>query len=79
MQGWRNTQEDSHVCEANLPNGEAVFGVFDGHGGKEVALYIKDRFVAELKKLPSYQNKDYPNALKEVFIKMDDLLKSPQG
>jgi serine/threonine protein phosphatase PrpC len=40
MQGWRNQQEDSHIAEVKLPNGEALFGVFDGHGGKEVALFV---------------------------------------
>lgn len=37
MQGWRNSQEDAHIAELKLPNGEAVFGVFDGHGGREVS------------------------------------------
>lgn len=41
MQGWRKTQEDSHIAELKLPNGEAIFGVFDGHGGKDVALFVK--------------------------------------
>ena len=68
------------------------FGVFDGHGGKridrllkfkiigrEVALYVKDKYIEELKKLPSFKNKDYATALKESFIKIDELLKTPQG
>lgn len=42
-----------------------------------MALFVKDRFVAELLKLQSYKNHDFPTALKEVFIKMDDLLKTP--
>ena len=63
-----------------------IFGVFDGHGGtffhlfplgREVAYYVRDRFVEEIKKLPSFKSKDYSNALKEAFIKMDDLLKTP--
>lgn len=33
----------------------------------------------ELKKLQSFIDKDYPKALREIFIKMDDLLKTPQG
>ena len=45
--------------------------------GREVAYYVRDRFVEEIKKLPSFKNKDYSNALKEAFIKMDDLLKTP--
>ena len=39
--------------------------------GREVALYVKDRYVEELKKLPSFKNKDYQLALKESFIKIN--------
>ena len=45
--------------------------------GREVALYVKDRFIDELKKLDSFKNKDYPRALREVFIKMDEMLLTP--
>ena len=87
--------EDSHIAAVNLDTNVHFFGVFDGHGGKilfdhknliimiligrEVALYVKDRYIDELKKLQSFKNKDYYNALRESFIKIDDLLKSPQG
>lgn len=47
--------------------------------GKEVALYVKDKYIEELKKLQSFKNRDYFNALKESFIRIDELLKSPQG
>ena len=43
MQGWRKSQEDAHISTF-LEDGNAVFGVFDGHGGKEVSLFVKDRF-----------------------------------
>lgn len=45
--------------------------------GCEVALYVKDRFVDLLKKLPSFKKKDYQLALKEAFIKIDEQLQSP--
>lgn len=89
MQGWRNTMEDSHIAAINLENKVQVFGVFDGHGGKifnilntyllgkEVALYVKDKFIEELTKLQSYKQGDYYNALRESFIKIDEILKSP--
>lgn len=44
-----------------------------------MALYVKDKFLIELQKNHSFKSKDYANALKETFIRMDDLLKSPQG
>ena len=51
MQGWRKSQEDAHIAETNLPNGVAVFGVFDGHGGEIVSIYVKEKFCEELVKL----------------------------
>lgn len=52
MQGWRMKMEDSHIihCEDDL----IVFGVFDGHGGREVAKYCSENFVTVLKSLPSF-------------------------
>lgn len=37
--GWRINMEDSHIARDDLPQNTAVFGVFDGHGGFEVAKY----------------------------------------
>ena len=34
MQGWRNTMEDAHLSMSSFGDGLALFGVFDGHGGK---------------------------------------------
>lgn len=59
MQGWRNQQEDSHIAECKLPNGEQVFGVFDGHGGKEVAIFVAKHFVNVLKKSADYKSGNY--------------------
>lgn len=77
MQGWRNSQEDSHIAEIKLTNGEAVFGVFDGHGGREVSAYVKKVFVAELQKNAAYKSGKYEDALTQVFIKMDSLMRTP--
>ena len=68
MQGWRNQQEDSHIADLKLPNGEAIFGVFDGHGGKEVALFVQKKFVDTFKKLPEYKSGNYKEALRKCFI-----------
>ena len=46
MQGWRSGMEDTHICQATEIEGGygSLFGVFDGHGGKEVAEYARDHF-----------------------------------
>lgn len=40
---------------------------------------MKDKYIEELQKLESFKKKDYQTALKESFIRIDDLLVSPQG
>lgn len=57
-----------------LPNGEAIFGVFDGHGGKEVALFVQKKFVDTLKKTAEYKSGNYGAALTKCFIEMDELM-----
>lgn len=45
MQGWRCGMEDAHIArEIKLPATKdtgMLFGVFDGHGGKDVALFAE--------------------------------------
>ncbi len=66
MQGWRNTMEDSHIACLDLGNGVSFFGVYDGHGGKlkckvilsignEVADFVKEHLIQELKNLSSFK------------------------
>lgn len=45
MQGWRNTMEDAHIADLDIAPGTAFFGVYDGHGGNEVADYVKEHLV----------------------------------
>lgn len=46
MQGWRNTMEDAHLADTkNLPDDMSLFGVFDGHGGNEVAEFVAEHMV----------------------------------
>jgi serine/threonine protein phosphatase PrpC len=64
MQGWRNTQEDSHITETvKLGPDMELFGVFDGHGGHQVAHWVKDHYVNLLVSLDAYKNGDYKLAL----------------
>jgi serine/threonine protein phosphatase PrpC len=49
MQGWRLNMEDAHISNLNFTTSQAMFGVFDGHGGGEVARYSKRHFEDGLK------------------------------
>jgi serine/threonine protein phosphatase PrpC len=44
--------EDTYCAKDKLCNdiNTGVFGVFDGHGGKQVATHISERIPEELKK-----------------------------
>ncbi|OMJ94111.1 hypothetical protein SteCoe_2741 [Stentor coeruleus] len=79
MQGWRNTMEDAKLVNLSLSDTSMIFGVFDGHGGKEVAEFVSRHFCQELISNRSYQNRNYEQALKETFLRMDELIKTQDG
>ena len=79
MQGWRNTMEDAKLSKLDLDNKSMIFGVFDGHGGKEVAEFVSRHFVNEILNNNAYRNQNYEQALKETFLRMDDMLRTPEG
>jgi len=79
MQGWRTTMEDAHVARGGFieVNGDfvSVFGVFDGHGGKEVADFCALHFVDEIVQTKAFQASDMETALRLTFHRMDDMLR----
>eukprot|EP00977_Amphora_coffeiformis_P000239 scaffold75_cov165-Amphora_coffeaeformis.AAC.15 len=88
MQGWRKTMEDAHV--ATTLDEFKVFGVFDGHGGPEVARVCQLYLVSVLKKQPTWdkalQNEPYHGnpadsplglALREAFHALDRVIGDP--
>ena len=79
MQGWRKGMEDAHITALNVSEDVSLFGVFDGHGGPEVAQFVELHFVSELKKLELFKKGDYKNALIECFLKMDTLMITNAG
>ena len=80
MQGWRKRQEDAHISALSLGDEKKidVFGVFDGHGGKEISKFVSEHFIDELTKNNNL-NTDMTQALKETFIKMDEIMQTPKS
>lgn len=80
MQGWRVNMEDSHIALIGLKENEIVhphsslFAVFDGHGGKEVAIFAETKFEEILLGLPEYKEGKYEDALRIAFHRVDELL-----
>ena len=75
--------EDAHIATMLSDRKSHLFGVFDGHGGKyccdegaQIATFVSRHFVNELEVNKNYVKKNYEVALKEVFLKMDQLLQT---
>ena len=81
MQGWRKRQEDSHINDLDIgpSNKTQLFGVFDGHGGNEVAKFVQNHFTEEFLKNPNYLRNDPKKALEETYDKMDTLMLEKDG
>lgn len=83
MQGWRINMEDSHIAKVDfgkdLGKNHALFGVFDGHGGREVAMYVEQHYEDFLKNNESFKAGSFDKALKESFLKVDEELEKEAG
>ena len=81
MQGWRKRMEDSHISDLSQGSGKStnVFGVFDGHGGKEVAVFVKKHFTEDFINNGNYKKGDIKKALIENFLKMDEIMQDKNG
>ena len=69
--------EDAHIAVTDLVPGKklSLFCVFDGHGGAEVALYAKEEFTNILQNIPAFQAGKYGEALRDAFLKFDEVLR----
>ena len=81
MQGWRKRMEDAHIAKINLGPSKTlnIFGVFDGHGGKEISQFVSNHFSEELLQNKNFLSGDLKSALKENFIKMDEIMQTLNG
>ncbi|KAH6649706.1 phosphatase 2C-domain-containing protein [Chaetomium tenue] len=82
MQGWRISMEDAHTAELDLleDNPKAAkehasqlsfFGVYDGHGGSNVALFAGDNIHRIVAKQDTFKAGNYEQALKDGFLATD--------
>lgn len=97
MQGWRKSMEDSHVAQTDVevpPHLQTdqdhfakVFGVFDGHGGAEVARFTQLYLVDVLTKQPTWvkapETDDHVvspvgQALVDTFHALDRMIDQPE-
>lgn len=79
MQGWRMNMEDAHITEPEFDNDMSLFAVFDGHGGPEVAKFCRNHFGVQLKRNAAFEAGQYEKALVQNFLKMDELIRTPDG
>jgi protein phosphatase 1G len=77
MQGWRRSMEDAHCFD--YEDSILITGVFDGHGGKGVALFVAARLPKLLRSFKSYQEKNYSLAIHECFLALDVELRTEIG
>mmetsp|Transcript_21409 Transcript_21409/g.42755 ORF Transcript_21409/g.42755 Transcript_21409/m.42755 type:complete len:301 (-) Transcript_21409:11-913(-) len=79
MQGWRESMEDSHVIATSDDDPLAVFGVFDGHGGDEVAKETAKVATAmvfdELRNGDMSQETAIKDGVTKAFVNIDDHLR----
>lgn len=81
MQGWRVCMEDSHIVSLDMGDSKktSIFAVFDGHGGKLVAMYVAKHLENVLRASEHFQSDDLGLAIAESFYKIDADLESPEG
>ena len=81
MQGWRRRMEDSHISD--ISQGEDgrfnIFGVFDGHGGKEVSTFVKNHFTKSFLSNKKIKTDHIKQAIIETFLNMDELMQQSDG
>jgi serine/threonine protein phosphatase PrpC len=69
--------EDAHVV--HLDGRSAYFGVFDGHGGSEVAKFSAANILKILWQTPGFGAGDFPAALRQTFLGIDEAMLTPAG
>lgn len=75
MQGWRADMEDAHLAIFDLIPGVSLFGIFDGHGGPEVARYVADNVPWMLKENSEFQLRNFKKGIVQVYREVDEIMR----
>jgi len=73
--------EDAHVANSKIEGGnKALFGVFDGHGGREVAVFCNNHYEDILERNKDLRDKEGEREwLRASFLKVDEELRTEKG
>lgn len=71
MQGWRIDMEDDHIIQPDFTEDLALFAIYDGHGGSEIAKTASKLYPAFLKDDQYFKKGDYARALVSSFERFD--------
>ncbi|VDI68842.1 protein phosphatase 1G [Mytilus galloprovincialis] len=69
---------DAHNCLLEFDENTALFAVYDGHGGAEVAQYCAANLPQYIKETKSYKEGRFNEALEEAFLGFDAILTTPK-
>jgi len=78
MQGWRIDMEDAHLACLDAKTEHqfsGIYGVFDGHGGREVAQFCSRHLLEVWKGSKGLKEGKMAESLAETFLGMDDLMR----
>ena len=80
VQGYKKTMEVFNIKDNDLgpEKNVNIFGLFEGHSGKEIAKYLSMNFNSELLKNDNFINGNYKQALIETFKKIDASLRTEE-
>ena len=81
VQGWKKTMEVYNLKENNIgpEKNVNIFGIFDGHGGKEVAQYVSNHFTNAFLLNEKIKKNKIKQAIIDTFLKMDELMFQKEG
>ena len=74
IQGWNKDMEDYNFYSTEIGENKElnIFGIFDGHNGREISNYLSKNFLTHLLSNSSFKEKNYSKALTETFIEIDN-------